>query len=196
MLIHDSEIIKSIPSRNEPNDPSLEYCKGWHDHTGMGISVIGAYDTEDKRYHIFLEDNFDEFQRRLDATDIAVGFNNISFDDKLYRANGITLATEKSYDILVEIWRGLGLPLVFNFQSHGGLKASLNNVCKAQGLRVKTGSGAFAPVDWQRGNRGTVIDYCLNDVAMTLDLMKVIVTKGEILHPNGSGEVIPMRNPL
>lgn len=43
ILIYDCEIIKCIPIRSEKRDPSLEYCAGWEDYDGMGISLIGAW---------------------------------------------------------------------------------------------------------------------------------------------------------
>ena len=38
----------------------------------------------------------------------------------------------------------------------------------------KTGTGANAAILWQRGKYQEVIDYCLNDVKLTLDLLKNI----------------------
>jgi hypothetical protein len=36
----------------------------------------------------------------------------------------------------------------------------------------KSMHGELAPVEWQRGNRGAVIDYCLRDVMLTLRLIE------------------------
>ena len=37
----------------------------------------------------------------------------------------------------------------------------------------KTGSGTHAPILWQRGHTGAVIDYCLQDVALTAKLFRL-----------------------
>lgn len=57
MLVYDIEIIKAIPQKDSPKKQGIEYCKGWHDHQNMGISVIGAYSFEDDRYRVFTKDN-------------------------------------------------------------------------------------------------------------------------------------------
>jgi hypothetical protein len=60
VLIYDIEIEKGIPDKKNPREPDIAYCAGWDDHANMGISVIGAYDSQ-TGYRVFLKDNFDEF---------------------------------------------------------------------------------------------------------------------------------------
>jgi hypothetical protein len=170
MLIYDIEIKKAILGKREKVQQGVEYCEGWHDHAGMGISVICAYDYAQDRWHTFCDDNFDAFQRLVDSTNLVIGYNSISFDNKVCRAHGLMVPDEKSYDILVEIWKAAGLSPTFNFSTHLGY--SLDAVIKANFPDVgKTGSGAMAPVFWQQGKIGTVVDYCLADVWLTKMLL-------------------------
>lgn len=92
-----------------------------------------------------------------------------------------------TYDLLVEIWAGAGLGPEFRFQTHAGY--GLDAVCERNlGLR-KTGNGALAPVLWQQGKRGQVIDYCLQDVKMERALLDLIREFGSIISPTDGSEI-------
>ena len=181
MIIYDCEIVKAIQNKNEERIEGIEYCDGWRDFENMGISIIGAYDYDTGRYRVFAEDNFDEFQDLVNSTDLVIGFNSIAFDNNLCAANSINIENEESYDVLVEIWKSAGLGPDFEYPSHAGFGL---NACAKKNFGVeKTGHGALAPVDWQRGNIGKVIDYCLNDVYLTKLLVDRIIDQEWIQDP-------------
>jgi hypothetical protein len=162
-LIYDLEIVKGIPAKGEPKKEGVEYCEGWHDHRNMGISVICAYDMLEGRHRVFLKDNFAEFFELMSLRTHLIGFNNIGFDNKVLSHHG-TLPLTGYYDILSEIWTTHGK----RFTGSG-----LDAVCTANGLGGKSGNGALAPEQWQRGEFGSVIDYCLHDVMLTLKLFEL-----------------------
>jgi hypothetical protein len=188
VIIYDIEIIKAIPPKNplERLD-GIEYCNGWHDCKGMGVSVIGCYDYRDDRYRVFLRDNFDEFRDLVHGSSVVVGFNNAKFDNAVLEpCEIVNISGEKTYDILQEIWNANGARF-----SPSGLDA----VCKANFGTSKTGHGAFAPVDWQRGNYGKVIDYCMNDVRMTKQIMDLVLNGASIISPK-DGKLLNLRQPM
>lgn len=165
MLIYDIEIVRAIPGPPDTFEraPDIEYCEGWDDMANMGISVICAYDYVDERYRVFLEDNFREFEL-LAMQRPVVGFNSIKFDDQVCQAHGLKVDTH--YDVLVEIWRAAGLePHFVNDEDHRAF--TLDALSQINFNVGKVGHGALAPVLWQRGKRGQVIDYCLHDVYLT-----------------------------
>lgn len=178
MLIYDAEIARCIPDPMEERQPDLEYCEGWQDFRGMGISVVCAYVVEARRIRVFLEDNLAEFAE-LARTDMVIGFNNSGFDDHLLRAFGIEF--RQSYDLLAEI-RAIadGSPTYVRGLTRAGRK--LAQVCKANLSQVnqKSGDGELAPVLWQRGKRGQVIDYCISDVLL---LAKLIAKLPRLIDP-------------
>lgn len=192
-IIYDIEIIKAIPPREGKRLSDVEYCGGWDDHEGMGISVICAYDYNEERLRVFLEDNFDEFQKVIDSTGHIIGFNNIKFDDCVCRANGLDIPSEKSYDLLVAIWKADGLSETYSYPSHAGY--GLDACCEANFGIGKTGHGANAPVLWQQGRRGEVIDYCLNDVMLTKRLFERMMDCGFIEHPKVPGGRLSIPTP-
>lgn len=193
MIIYDCEIEKAILGKFEMPAEGIAYCEGWRDFQGMGISCIGAYDYQEARYRVFCKDNFAEFQRLVDGTDLVIGFNNLAFDNRLCEANGITVPDEKSYDLLVEIWKGAGLEPLFEYPTHAGF--GLDAICKANFGCEKSGHGALAPVQWQQGEIGVVIDYCLNDVRLTRMLFERVFIDENIRDPRDSSLVIQVAYP-
>lgn len=164
-LIYDCETINCIPI-GEYN-PDFQYCKSRDDFKGMGLSVIGAYTSWTGRYHVFLNDNLNDFQFLVDQAYRIVGFNSFAFDDKLCWANDIQIKTD--YDLLCEVRVAAGMPphYVKGVTRKG---YSLNDLAQANLNIQKTGSGAIAPQLWQKGEKGKVIDYCLNDVMLVKEL--------------------------
>jgi len=193
MLIYDCEIEKAILGKNERPIEGIEYCEGWRDFSGMGISCIGAYDYREDRYRVFCRDNFDEFQALVDSRAVIVGFNSIGFDNPLCAAHQITVPDEKSYDILVEVWVAAGLSSKFKYPSHIGY--GLGDICEVNFGLQKTGHGAVAPVQWQRGEIGAVIDYCLNDVRITKRVLDHIIERGYLMNPTTPSQSLGIRRP-
>ena len=64
---------------------------------------------------------------------------------------------------------------------HGGYR--LDDICQANGLGKKTGWGGSAPIDWQLGHFGRLIDYCMNDVMLTTRLLLLIAQSDFIYNP-------------
>lgn len=190
-LIYDCEIIKAIPPNgNEPLQDGIEYCSGWGDHANMGVSVIGAFDYDTDRYRVFCADNFHEFASLLSRSHLAVGFNNIGFDDKLLLGSGIIAFNDgpPRYDILAETWVAAGLsPTWSRASTHGGY--GLNAICKATFGEAKTGDGANAAIAWQRGQIGTVIDYCIQDIRLTKGLFDRALAGTPIRDPKTMREI-------
>lgn len=184
MLIYDIEIVKAIPDKSGEKINGIEYCEGWHDHINMGVAVIGCYDYRNDRCRVFLQDNFSDFTRLVANRDVLVGFNHLAFDNEVLIANGIadlTIRSRQQFDILVEIWKAAGLGPDFEYESHAGY--GLDRCCDVNFGLTKTGHGARAPVLWQQGQRGEVIDYCLNDVFLTYRLLDKIIQTGWIYSP-------------
>lgn len=192
-IIYDIEIAK-VPSPNSYCEKGIKYCSGWSDHARMGISIIGCYDYQQDRYRAFCDDNKSEFMVLLDRGPMCVGFNNIPFDNAVIAATDGWMAPNDAvcYDLLREIWIASGLEPEFNRKTHGGV--GLDAVCERNFGTKKSGNGALAPVDWQRGNYGTVIDYCLNDVRLTKQLFDLVLSGKPVINPKTGAELM-LRKP-
>jgi hypothetical protein len=169
MIVLDVEIEKAIQGRGEERLEGIEYCGGWRDFQGMGISCVCTYDIVTHLTRVFLKEDFNALAVYLREKWTA-GFNTKRFDLPLLAAHDVEVDTATHYDLLEEIWIALGLnPDKFYYKTHGGW--SLDAVCRATLGTHKTGQGALAPVWWQQGKRGKVIDYCCNDVWMEGQLL-------------------------
>lgn len=189
LVVYDAEIQNAIPTKGEPRLDGIRYCESWGDKAGMGIAVIGAYVWEEG-YRIFMADNVQAFRELVEHPETRlVGFNNRAFDDLLLQAClGVTVPERRSWDLLraVRVARG-DSPGYFA----GG--PNLDKLCKANFLPGKSGSGADAPVLWQRGKVGQVTDYVLNDVSMTVRLVELVLAGR--LRDHESGRVLPVPLP-
>lgn len=163
-IVYDAEIERAIPGFNEDRLPDIEYCKGWTDYEGMGIAVVCAIDLRDGSSHVFLRDNLDDFRELIADVDHVAGFNSINFDDRLLSFHCVPVQT--TYDLKKEIFTACGETL----RGYKGGR-TLDRMCQANGIPGKDMSGAMAPILWQRGEKGKVIDYCLADVHKTARLL-------------------------
>ncbi|HEY1900735.1 MAG TPA: hypothetical protein VGG49_13185 [Steroidobacteraceae bacterium] len=183
MIVVDVEIEKAIPPyRGQVRHPDIQYCEGWRDFKGMGITVVCTYDLVTGLTGAWLKEDLQELQGYL-TNRATAGFNTRRFDKPLLEEHGLQLNDELHYDMLEQIWVAQGLdPDRFQPATHGGW--GLDAVC-GETLRInKTGDGAMAPIWWQRGQRGRVINYCLNDVWMEMSLLRHIVLHREVRRPN------------
>lgn len=190
ILVYDAEILNAIPEKGVAPVEGVRYCKGWGDFEGMGVSVICAH-VQGAGYRVFLEDNFDVFRDLAqDPETLLVGFNNRVFDDSLVRLSlNINIDERRSWDLLrgVRVARGHDPGYIA-----GG--PNLDSLCKANFLPGKIGNGAFAPMLWQRGKHGQVIDYCLNDVIQLKKLIE-LVELGR-LRDHESGRILRVEMPV
>lgn len=196
-IVYDLEILKAIRGKGEEIHEDVQYCDGWHDHANMGISVLTCYEYQTDEYRVLCGDNLHVFHELVARNDYIVGFNSARFDRKVVCA--VTGCSpdpfvQKDYDILAELWVADGLdPDKFYWKTHGGY--SLDDTCAVNGLAPKRLNGALAPIQWQRGNIGQVIDYCLDDTAKTKKLFDRIVATGQLNNPKFTGTVSKLRRP-
>jgi hypothetical protein len=179
-LIYDCEILRAIAKQGEERFAGIEYCDGWRDFGNMGISCICAWSEWDHSAHVFLADNLRQFESLAWQAEQIVGFNSLCFDDPLCQSHGIQVNT--TFDLLRAVWLATDNPPVF---TKGVTRPgySLDSLAVFNLGKGKSGSGELAPVLWQRGERGRVIEYCLRDIALTRTLLHM-ATEGTLCDPN------------
>jgi len=190
-IIYDVEIIRAIPSKDQPRDLSLEYCKGWGDYLNMGISIVTVYISEGfssypagVRTFINQESkipyDFPDFRLLLEEQPIVLGFNSLRFDDKVAAANGIEITT--NYDICAQIKKA----------AQGAGTYPLRNIAIANGLHK--GDGALAPLLWQMGKRDEVIAYGKEEMESLVRILQLGL-RGELKNPNNESLInLPQTN--
>jgi RNase H-like protein len=195
VMAFDIEILNAIPNRDGRREPGINYAQGWTDYIGQGIAVIGVWDYVHNMPVVICDDNLEGMHHYAETYDLFVSYNGINFDNKVLAAHGIRFGSQaQHYDILRELWIADGFdPDRPDFRSPGGYK--LDDCAMANFGIGKSGDGAMAPIDWQRGKIGQVISYCLRDIGLTVRLFDRIVETGEMKHPK-TGKAIKLRHPF
>lgn len=189
IIFYDCEIARAIPIKGQAPIEGISYCDGWGDIHNMGIACICALDSTDGSAHVFCEDNLSSFQAILDTTDILIGFNSHRFDNKLLAANELVVPhSVESYDLLEAVWKGSG---AVDFKGLG-----LDAIAKRNLGFGKSGNGAIAPVEWQQGKYGSVINYCLDDCRILKRLCEMAFINGSLEDPRfPNAKTIPVAKP-
>ncbi|MDD2765991.1 MAG: hypothetical protein PHE83_18670 [Opitutaceae bacterium] len=207
-IVFDLEIQKAIvpsPEKCTEADRALvaagKAVHGWDNAHKGGISSAVAYCLEEDRYHVF-GDRRDEHLRLVDLlqnADRVVGFNHWNFDYPLLAAStGVVMEEitdmaaapgERDIDLLQMIWAGLGGRY---FAKGNGLDAvTLATLGERAG--GKNGNGAEAPLLYQQGMYGPLLNYNVRDVDLTRRLLRFINEHGYCI--NGEGKVIKPVHP-
>lgn len=167
VIVYDIEIERAIPNVKEAPLQGIQYCAGWKDFRGMGIAVLCATDTQERVPRVFLQDNLPAFAEWSKGA-ILAGHSNRGFDDPILQALGLWTAVA-SYDMLRALRVALGeSPEFVPGRTKCGRR--VDDLARMNLGIQKSMDGALAPIRWQEGHRGEVIDYCLRDVAIELAL--------------------------
>lgn len=168
LIVWDLEI--AIPVEEVPG--------GWDAvrRGGAGVSCICLYDTASDRYHCYDAFTLPEAIDHLNEADLLIGFNTISFDTPIMESLTDATLMPPQFDILNEIWS------VLPTRTKGYKLAQL---CDRLGLGTKSRTGASAPDLYRTGQFGRLIDYCMNDVALTRRLANFMEREGHVLTPDG-----------
>ncbi len=169
-------------THGEPEEPGIVYLDletrmlaqevgGWRNTHLMRVSVAVIYDSREKAFFSFTEDEVDDLIALLFKADLVVGFNIKRFDYGVLSAySAADLNTLKTFDILEDIHRRLGFRL------------GLDHLARETLDRGKTADGLQA-VEWFRvGDMERLTAYCREDVAVTRDLFRFGLDKGYLVY--------------
>ncbi len=144
---------------------------GWHNIHLMRVSVVVIFDSIDKKFHVFDEDNIESLFDHLDKADLVVGFNIKRFDYTVlgaYTEKG--LKDLPTFDILEDIYKRLGFRL------------GLDHLATETLNRGKTANGLQA-VEWFRqGEIKKLTKYCSQDVNVTRGLFQYGLENGHLIY--------------
>lgn len=138
--------------------------RGNGDFSNLEITVVGIYDPETKKLQGFYKDELHKLWPILESADLLVGYNSDHFDipilNKYYAGD---LTRFKSVDLLKEIKNVLGRRL------------KLDGVAEATLGKKKSGNGLEAVEWWKQGLKEKVMQYCLDDVAITDEIYRYAI---------------------
>lgn len=152
---------------------------GWHRADRMGVSCAILYDSKDKVYSEYLEENLEQLFQQLQKLDFVIGFNIKRFDFQVLRGYfDFDFNKLKCLDILEDVHNYLGFRL------------SLAHLTQITLGAKKTADGLQALRWWQQGRIREIIDYCKQDVKITRDLYLFGLDHGYILFEDKSRNIV------
>jgi CHAT domain len=172
VVIYHCQTVRSVLTANRVQ--GIQYCKGWEDFKGMGIAVITAYSSWDDQYHVYLNDNFSQFQLLVNQAERIVGFNSQKFHDRLCLVNDLKVIT--TYDLYLEIRKAVG----FSTEEKIITGYDLESIAQVNLNYGKTGFGSFPSQDWQKNLQGKVIDYSLKHLII---IKKIYEQRNNLIDP-------------
>jgi len=150
---------------------SAQEVGGWGNTHLMRVSVAVLYDSLEKKFLSFREDEINALLAHLEKADLVVGFNIKRFDYGVLAAyTGKKLLSLATFDILEDVHRRLGFRLSLD---HLGFE-TLN--------QHKSGNGLQALEWFKQGEMDKLIDYCRMDVELTRDLFQYGLDKGHLIY--------------
>ncbi len=151
-----------------------------------GASAIVIWSTEDKRPHLFDDNNVHEAVDLIESCDLLFSFNGVGFDIPVLEGlsnNHINL--KYHLDLLQLVWEALG--------GRRGRGYTLDDIAYRSLGHGKSGSGKDAPGIAEEGRFGELFEYCLLDVILTRDLFRFAQEHGGIMDING--DILPLDLP-
>jgi hypothetical protein len=194
ILIYDLEICNAIPPKDDIDiDPTVTYCEGWSDFENMGISyfswaVLNSDTLRIESAFTGIWDVGSVSQILLllnEKHDLVAGFNSRKFDDRLLAANGINITTD--IDILEEVL--FAADQLDKPYWQDGRSYSLDRVTSANNLK-KIGTGANAPLLWQKGEFTELALYSVTDAIIEAAVLAKLI-EGSLIDPN-DGKLLKM----
>jgi DEAD/DEAH box helicase domain-containing protein len=152
---------------------------GWHRADQMGISCAVLYDSREKLYLTFREDQVDKFLDQLRQFELVVGFNVKRFDYHVLGGyTNFNFNTINTLDILEDVY------------SYLGFRISLAHFAEITLNAKKTADGLQALQWWKEGRIAEIIEYCKQDVRITNDLYVFGKKNGFLLFSDKAGETV------
>jgi len=152
---------------------SIDDVGGWINKHKMGISVLCAIDLDTDEEFTF-SDGYPG-ARSLDGLfdflngNLLIGHNIASFDLRLIQEEVAKFTTKE---------------LKVGILDTGSKRISLASFSEALFGTHKQMNGADAPIEWQKGDRKKVVEYCMDDVRKTVRLLRYGLKNGYVFYLN------------
>ncbi|MFO7838844.1 MAG: DEAD/DEAH box helicase [Desulfosalsimonadaceae bacterium] len=158
---------------------SAEEVGGWHKAERMGISCVVIYDSFNRDYHVYYEDDIAALLSHLTRLELVIGFNIKRFD-YLVLSGYTDFDTRQlnTLDLLEVVYQRLGYRL------------SLNHLAKASLGIEKSGDGLQALEWFRQGRLAEIVRYCRDDVEITRDVYLFGRQNGYLLFQNKAGSLV------
>ena len=138
----------------------------------MSISVLGWYASWERQVKCTTVDHLINFTDDLKQADMIVGFNQITFDNKVLQkyVPDVNLSEIPQFDIMREAKR------------IAGVQIGLERLTLGTFDERKAGAGSSAPALWKEGKIDELIEYNMQDVDLTVKLFHHACKSGFLIY--------------
>jgi len=175
---------------------------GWNNPHGMGFGSAVTYSFKEDKYLMYLHERGKELLIEQLSGNYAVSFNGVKFDSRNVLGNDRPIEHLGEGLISVGEWVEVDL-MIFFLMARDGLSSeevlenimkgaywgrgslnkgnfNLDTLCQRTLGAGKSGSGAHAPVLYQKENYAALLSYNLQDVRLTGSLFRNVMHSGGI----------------
>ncbi|MBO4369536.1 MAG: DUF1998 domain-containing protein, partial [Desulfovibrio sp.] len=138
---------------------SAEEVGGWNHASSMGVSISVAYDSLNKTFLRFEQEDLPELFSLFQKADLIIGFNSLRFDYAV-------LSPFAPFDL----WSLPSLDLLQKINEKLHYRISLDSFAQATLGSLKSGNGKIALTWWKEQRLDAIAEYCQQDVRLTRDL--------------------------
>ena len=142
----------------------------------LDVSVVCAYFYADDSWKSYKHTQMQELLKDLEAADCLIGYNSVGFDvpvlNKYYPGDLLQIP---QLDMLEQIRQSLGY------------RIKLDDVAAATLGTRKSAHGLQAVAWWKEGKVQEIIDYCMQDVKVTKEVLEFGQKNGYILFDDRMG---------
>lgn len=158
---------------------SAEEVGGWGNKHLMKVAVAVIYDSLEKKFISYMEEETNQLVEKLKSADLVVGFNLLNFDYAVLQPyTSDSLKTLKTFDILDDIKKRLGFRL------------SLNHLANKT-LKVKKSADGLQSLQWfKEGKIDLITEYCIKDVEITRDIFQFGIENEYLLYERKYGGLV------
>lgn len=144
----------------------------------MKLATGVVWDSRERKYFTYLEDEAEKLAQKLHTADLVVGFNVIGFDYTVLEGYGpFNLLKIKTFDMLLDVKKLLNFRLGLNHLAQHTLGAE------------KSADGLISIQWYKEGKIDQIIEYCKQDVAITRDLFLFGEKNGFVKYKTRSGKI-------
>lgn len=152
---------------------------GWKNLHLMKVAVAVVYDSLEKEFFSYGENEIDQLIERLKMGDLVVGFNLLGFDYGVLKPYTTEdLSKLKTFDMLDEVKKRLGFRLSLNHLASKTLNAQ------------KTADGLQSLQWFKEGKMDLIREYCIKDVEITRDLFQFGIDNKYLLYEKRGGGTV------
>lgn len=165
---------------------SAQEVGGWNNIEDMGMSVGILWDSADEEFHIYLENQIQELVDHCKRADLIVGYNHVGFDFRVV-AGVMKSSQSERQRALTQLGDLNNLDMLVEIQKILRHRLKLDSIARPTLGVGKSADGLQALQWYKEGKLDKVIAYCKDDVAVTRDVHRHALEKGELLYESHSG---------